>query len=127
MKIGDGDMEGTPEEIKDFCENNGLNIEDYLEKPEKPLSRSLFMAPSGLYIVFIIFLTVAALPNEWRIFIFLLGCCCSLWLGVNIQIRYKNTWATAFVIIGGIAFMLVALGVISPLELLERAQELKPE
>jgi hypothetical protein len=121
-----GDMEGTPQEINDFCENNGLNIEDYLEKPEKPLNRFLFIAPSGLYIVFVILLTiVTALPRGWRTFVFLLGCCCSLWLAVNIQIRFNNTWATAFIIIGGIAFMLVALGVISPLELLEQAKELK--
>lgn len=125
MKVGE--IEGTPQEINDFCENNGLNIEDYLYKPEKPLSRSLFIVPSVFYIIFIILLTiVTALPHKWRTFIFLVGCCCSLWLGVNIQIRFKNTWATAFIIICGIAFMLVASGDITPLGLLDHAKELKP-
>ena len=125
MKIGE--MEGTPEEIRDFCQNNGLNIEDYLEKPEKPLSRYLFIGPSCLYVVSIILLTtVPSVSEGWRTFIFLFGCCCSLWLAVGVQIRFKNTWATSFIIICGISFMLVALGVISPAALLDQAKEFKP-
>ena len=125
MKIGE--MEGTPEEIRDFCQNNGLNIEEYLEKPEKPLNRYLFIGPSCLYVFSLIFLTtISGVSDGWRTFIFLFGCCCALWLAVNVQIRFKNTWATSFILIGGISFMLVALGVISPSQLLDEARDLKP-
>ena len=126
MKIGA--MEGTPEEIRDLCQNNGLNIEDYLEKTEKPINRYLFMAFSGFYVVSIILLaTVSGVSDGWRTVMFLIGCCCSLWLAVSVQIRFKNTWATFFIILCGISFMLVALGVISPTELLDQARKLKPK
>lgn len=127
MKYGD-EIEGTPEEIRDFFQNYGLNIEEYLEKSEKPLSRYLFICPSCLYVVPIILLTtVSDLSNGLRTLIFLFGCCCSLWLAVSVQIRFKNTWATAFIVLCGISFMLVALGVISPVELLDQANKFKPE
>ena len=127
MKIG-GEMEGTPEEIRDFFQNNGLRIEEYLEKPEKPLSQYLFIGPSCLYVVSIILLTtVSGVSDGCRTFIFLFGCCCSLWLAVSVQIRFKNIWAASFIIIFGISFMLVALGVISPAELLDQTKEFKPK
>jgi hypothetical protein len=126
MKIGT--MEGTPEEIRDFCQNNGLNIENYLEKVEKPINRYMFICSLCLYVAFIILLTtVSSLSSGWRTVMFLLGCCCSLWLAVAIQIRFKNVCASSLIFLGGIAFMLVALGVISPLELFEKAQDLKPK
>jgi len=126
MKIGK--MEGTPREIRDFCENNGLVIEDYLEKTEKPINRYLFIGPSCFYVASIILLaTVPRLPLSWRNAIFLFGCCSSLGLAVPVQIRYRNIWATVLIILCGIAFMLVALGVMSPIELLDQAQKLQPE
>lgn len=126
MKIGE--VEGTPEEIKNFYQNNGLNIEDYLVKPGKPLSRKSFIGPSCFYVVSIILLTTfSGISEGWRTFIFLIGCCCSLWLAVSVQIRFKNTWATFFIILCGISFVLVALGVISPTELLDQARKLKPK
>jgi len=126
MKIGK--MEGTTEEIRDFFENNGLKIEDYLEKPEKPLSHFLFIVPSCLYVISIILLSVISTRRDvWCTVIFLIGCCCSLWLAISVQIRFKNAWATFFIILGSISFMLVALGVISPADLLDQAQEFKPK
>ena len=127
MKIGE-EIEGTPQEIRDLFQNNGFSIEKYLKKFEKPLNRYLFICPSCLYLVSIILLTtVSNLSNGLRTLIFLFGCCCSLWLAVNVQIRFKNPWATAFIVLCGISFMLVALGVISPVELLDQANKFKPE
>ncbi|MFQ5965126.1 MAG: hypothetical protein ACE5KZ_12695 [Candidatus Scalinduaceae bacterium] len=115
-----GKMEGTPEEIKDFCENNGLNILDYLDNQEKPLGPFLFIVPLCFYVLFIILLTIITnIPDKLRTLIFLLGCGCSLWLSIYIQIHFKNVWAMTSIIICGIAIMLVALGTISPLELLK--------
>jgi hypothetical protein len=125
MKIGD--LEGTPEEIRDLCQNNGLNIEDFFEKPEKPLNNLLFIGPSCFFLLSIIILTtVSSFAEGWRNFIFLFGCCCSLWLGVNVQIRFKNGWAASAIFFFGIAFMLVALGAISPAELFEKTKGIKP-
>jgi hypothetical protein len=126
MKIGE--LEGTPEEIRDFCQNNGLKIEEYIEKPERPIGKYLFIGPSCLYLISIIVLTSGPiLAYGLRTFIFLFGCCCSLWVGVNVQIRFKNSWATSFIVFFGIAFMLVALGAISPTELFEKTKDIKPK
>ena len=124
MKIG---IEGTSEEIKGLFQNDG-STKDYFKKPEKPLSRTLFIVPSCSYIVSIILLTpVLGVPEGWHTFIFLIGCCCSSWLAVCLQIRFKNPFATSFIAIFGIAFMLVALGVLSPVELLDKAKNFKPK
>jgi H+/Cl- antiporter ClcA len=126
MKLGP--MKGTPKEIRDFCQNNGFILEDYLKKPEKPLNPYLFIVFALAYVVFIILLTtVSGISQGWRTAMFLVGCCFSLCLAVSVQIRFKNTWAAFFIILCGISFMLVALGVISPNELLDQARKLKPK
>ena len=126
MKVGK--MEGSPQEIKDLCENNGLNIEDYLEKPEQPLGKFWFIAPGFLFVLSIVVLTLtASLQKSWQTLVFLLGCCCALWLAVSVQLRFKNTWATTSIAIGGLLLMLVALGAVTPQELLQHAKDFKSE
>ncbi|WP_125182564.1 hypothetical protein [Thiohalobacter thiocyanaticus] len=49
MKIGKA--EGTPEEIKDFFENYGLNPEDYFEKTESPLHWKWIAIPGSIVAV----------------------------------------------------------------------------
>jgi len=53
MRIGY--IEGTPQEIKDLCENHGLNLGDYLEKPESPLATVWLIIPACAFVVSIIF------------------------------------------------------------------------
>lgn len=126
MKVGK--MEGSPQEIKDLCENNGLNIEDYLDKREQPLGKFWFIAPAFLFVLSIVVLTLtASLQKGWQTLVFLLGCCCALWLAVSVQLHFKNTWATTFIAIGGLLLMLVALGVVTPQELLQHAKDFKSE
>ncbi len=58
MKMGK--MEGSPEEIRDFFQNNSLNIEDYIERPESPLNPIWLIIPA--VILFIAFSSLTLSP-----------------------------------------------------------------
>jgi uncharacterized membrane protein len=124
MKIGN--TEGTPEEIKDFFENNSLNIIDYLEKPDQPLKPVWFIVPVSLVIAALLCLTLLAFTlTSVRTLVFLLGCSAGFWLAVNVQIRFKNAWATFFVAVGTVLVMLVAIGMVAPIDMLQHLKELR--
>ena len=89
MKLGK--MEGTPEEIRDFFQNNGLNIEDYLEKPDTPISRIWFVISAILIVASIVLLTlVQPTLKAIRTFLFVSGCGGGLWLAVIIPVSYTH-------------------------------------
>ncbi len=124
MKIGK--MEGSPEEIRDFFQNNGLNIINYIERPEPPLKPVWFILPACLVIASLICLTlVAPIRTSIQTLLFLLGCGAGIWLAVNVQIRFRNAWATVFVAVGTVLIMLVAIGMVTPIEMIQYLKELK--
>lgn len=124
MKIGK--MVGSPEEIRDFIENNGLNIEDYLELPQSRPKLVWSIPPVCLFIVVLCWLTLFPPTSiALQTFIFLIGCLGAIWLAVNVQIRFQNTWATTFLVVGTVLIMLVAIGVLSPEELIQQLKEIK--
>lgn len=122
MKLGPA--EGTPEEIKNFLENNGLQAENYFQEPEKAIAVKWFLVSASIVIVAIVLLMFGTFPiPQAKTFTFLVGCGGALWLAANIQIRYKNTWAAGGVLIGCILFLLVALGVLLPSDLPAEARK----
>ena len=125
MKFGK-QMEGSPEEIRDFFQNNGLNITDYIERPESPLKPIWFIVPVCLILLSLSCLTLLApLRPSMQTFVFLLGCGAGIWLAVNVQLRFKNTWAAVFVAVGTILIMLVAIGTVTPVEMIQQLRKLK--
>jgi len=132
MKVGN--MEGSPQEIKDFIENNGLNIHDYLEKseqpklPENPLGKIWFVIPSLLYLTSIIGLILnSTLDKNWQNLIFLIGCCNTIWLSAIVQIRFNSLKTTILIAISGLLILLMAFEVITANELLQHAKEIIKE
>ena len=113
MKIGG--IEGTPQEIRDTFENHGWRLEDYLERPEAPLSKVWVIVPAlSVAVVLILLVLLAPIGKTPLLLLFLLGAGSVLWLTVAIQVRFKNGWATAAVAIGGLLLLLVAGGFIEP-------------
>ena len=113
MKIGK--LEGTPQEITDAFENHDLRLEDYLERPEAPLSKVWVIVPAlSVSVVLALLVLFAPMGKTTLLLLFLLGAGCVLWLTVAIQVRFKNGWATAAVAIGGLLMLLVAGGFIEP-------------
>jgi len=116
MKIGP--VEGTPEEVNDFFQNNGLNPLDYFEKPEPLLPVKWLIIPS---VLFVAAFTVLALLGEdsgkTGIVLFLAGLASSVWLAVSVHIRFKTAWGAGAIVFAGLLIMLVALGVLEPKQL----------
>lgn len=122
MKIGK--MEGTPEEIRGLIEDNGLKISDYLEKPEKPIAKIWLVIPSALLVLsFSILLFASSHSSEARTFLFLIGLCAGLWLSAGTHLLYKNNWVANTVLFVTLLVMLVALGVMKPIDLANQAQK----
>ena len=121
MKVGPA--EGTPEEIKDFFENNGLDAAAYFVRPESPIRTVWCLVPGVCIVLAIASLTLLAPLNQSiAMFVFLLGSAASLWLAVIVQLRYKNAWATGVVAVGCLLLMLVARGAVTPSGMLEEVK-----
>lgn len=124
MKVGT--VEGTPQEIKDFFINQGLQLSDYLEKPDEPLKKRWLTIPAILLVVTLVLLVVlSSIPKGAFLLLFLLGAGSVVWLSISIQIRFKNGWATAVAAIGGLLMILVAGGFIAPKETIDAIKSLK--
>lgn len=123
MKIGK--MEGTPEEIRGFCEGNNIDIARFLELGDSPLKPIWLLTPIVFIIVAIGWLLLASPENHsMRTFIFLVGCGAGIWLAVCIQLRFKSTWSAGFVAVGILLLMLVAFGVIAPQEMIQHFKDI---
>jgi len=121
-----GPVEGTSEEIKNFFQDNGLKATDYFAPPESPITTIWFVIPSACVVVALGVLTLLAPWSAAQAtFIFLVGCAASIWLSVNIQLRFKSGWATGIVVIGCLLLMLVALGTVTPLQMLEEIKSFR--
>ena len=124
MKIGK--MEGSPEEIRNFFQDNGLKNKDILEKQKPGLKIVWLIIPSFSYIATLFYLTVFSLnfPNMFN-FVFSIGMAAGLWMAVWVQIRFKSTSAAIFLAIGIILIMLLSIGTVTPIELLQYIKEIK--
>jgi hypothetical protein len=115
-----GPVEGTEEEVNNLFQNNGLNLSEYIVKPDVPLKKIWLILPSTVLVACFSVLTLSdSLSNSVKMFVFLLGFSASVWAAVSVNIRFKSAWGSGALMLGGVLIMLVALGVISPVELLE--------
>ena len=117
MKVGS--VEGTPEEVKNFFENHGLDLSSYLEKPDPPLNKIWLILPSITFVVFLSMPTFVS-SDEWKLLLLLSGFAVSVWLAASVQIRFKSNWSSSIILIVGFLIMLVANGYLAPLEFLEQ-------
>lgn len=125
MKIGD--VEGTPEEIRNFLyQDEDFDLSAYVS-PEKQLPRRWLIIPSIGFILCLGVLTLSSgLPSGVRNFISLLGGACVLWIGVSAHIRFKISWSfIGIIIIFALLILMVGLGDITPSELLNYYKEIK--
>lgn len=124
MKLGKA--EGTPEEIKNFFENNGMNPEDYFEKTERPLHWMWLAIPGSIVAVAVLMLVLLDdLSPKTHILIFLVGAGSACWVATSLQVRFKNVWATTVVAVGALLVLLVAAGFITPKETVDAIKGLK--
>ena len=124
MKLGP--IEGTKEEVTGFFQDNGLNVKDYFQMSETPIRVVWIVIPAIPMIIALGTLTlIGSLSTGQKMFAFLLGCAALVWLTTVIQLRFKHAWATGIVAIGGLLLMLVALGAISPTQMLNEVKSFR--
>ncbi|HDO1326435.1 hypothetical protein ACEUC2_13425 [Aeromonas veronii] len=121
-----GGVEGTPEEIKNHFENNGLNPLDFFEKPEDKLSKLWVIIPCVIFVLCFAALNfLHELGDKAKSFIFLIGICACVWAAVSVHIRFKSGWGAGSIIFIGLLVMLVALGILQPAQLLDYIKSAK--
>lgn len=122
-----GPIDGTPLEVTNLLENNGLRIEDYLEKPPVPLKTRFLVIPAILFAVSVC--VMAALPINPPVWlprlVIILSFGSATWICTSTQIRFKNTIATFCVAMGLILTALLATGLLSPGEVPDILKGLK--
>jgi hypothetical protein len=117
MKMGPFD--GTTSEVTNLLENNGLKLEDYLERPIPPPKTRFLIIP---IVLFILSLGTAVVPLTsdapiWLLRLLYIPIFGSVtWICASIQIRFKNGVATFCVAIGLVLTALLATGLLSPRE-----------
>ncbi|MES1191043.1 MAG: hypothetical protein ABUS47_08200 [Steroidobacter sp.] len=120
-----GPLEGSSEEIKNFFQDNGLRAADFIALPDPPIKPIWFILPVSVLMLSIAFLVFVSLAKAAATFVFLIGSGAGLWLAVNAQLRFKSPWVTGIIGIGCLLLMLVALGAVTPLEMLNEVKSLK--
>lgn len=122
-----GDLEGTPEEIRDFLyRDEDFDISAYVQ-PDVPLRNRWLIIPALSYVVCLGFLNLHTdLLQNVRNFIFSLGCFFVLWISFSIHIRFKILWSyIGFILFCAVLVLLLALGDITVSELLTLYKETK--
>lgn len=102
------ELEGTPEEIHDFCQNNGLNFDDFFVKPISKLWLIGACAIWGILLAISIFLPTEEV--KLKTLLLLLMCGNSLVIGIIIKRQFDQDYilVTSFLII----FSMVGVGFI---------------
>ncbi len=125
MKVGP--VDGSVQEVRDLFENNGLKLEDYLEKPLLPLKTKFLVIPIVVFLLslFILCLLTAGSPEWQSRFLYIVSFGSGTWICTCTQLRFKNGIATFCVAMGLVLTFLLAAGLMSPREAAEAVKSLK--
>jgi len=124
MKLGQ--LEGTKEEITGFVIDNGLDASAFFKMPEEPINAAWIFIPAiFIFIVFVLLTLVHSFSEAERLFIFIIGCAAVTALATVVQLRFESAWASTIVGFGLLLLMLVALGSISPVEMLNEIKSIR--
>jgi hypothetical protein len=113
MKLGP--VDGSAEEVRDLLENNGLRLEDYLEKPAASLKTRYLIIPGAIFMIGLLaVVTFGSAPSKAVVtLLYLLAFGGGMWLTVSVQLRFRNGPATFAAAVGGLLMLLIAAGIFS--------------
>ena len=122
-----GPFDGSVEDVKDLLENNGLTLEDYLEKPPASLKTCFLVVPIMLFTLSLFVLAIMPVNStSWVLrVLYAISFGSGTWICTNIQIRFRNGIATFCVAMGVIITVLIAAGLLSPREAADIVRDLK--
>lgn len=83
------EIEGTKEEIHDFFQNNGLDVNTFFITP-KPLHSGWVVTPIIIWVILLIIGIFQEIEHvKVRTLIFLLMASCSVWIAATIKKKYE--------------------------------------
>jgi hypothetical protein len=121
-----GSIEGTPTEIRDAFQQHGIQLSDYIEKPETPLQRRWIVIPAVVGALDLLLLVL--IPNASKsvqLLFIVVGIGAVVWITVSVQLRFKSTVATWAVAIGGLVLILVAAGIMAPADTMDAVRKMQ--
>jgi|GEM_PF-3038707 len=126
MKICRDGIHGSPQEIKDFFDNDMSKLDEYVTKPSSPVLIRWIIIPIMIIIASVVLL-VFCNSNRFNLFYFLTGLGGDLWLTVNVNRKYdKNTITITFIVLFVVLIMLLlASGIILPKDSIDYIFKLK--
>lgn len=83
------EIEGTPQEIHDLFQNNGMDLNAFFITP-KPVHTGWVLAPIGIWIILLCFGVFQEIEQiKVRTLIFLLMASCSVWIAASVKKKYE--------------------------------------
>ncbi|KQR93282.1 hypothetical protein ASG01_08780 [Chryseobacterium sp. Leaf180] len=125
MKIGS--FEGTPQELKDICENHGFKPEDFFEKPnkkDKPYLVYIFVLSSILTALFTILWT-AGLNEIYSKILIIISLILLIFLVIICHLRFNNIYITVIILLSGITILSLSVNLITIQEALKEMRDLR--
>ena len=113
MKLGP--IDGSTEEVCNLLENNGLRVEDLLQKPPAPLKTLYLIIPVAIFMIGLLAVVTFGSASSKAVvtLLYLLAFGGGTWLTVSIQLRFRNGPATFATAVGGLLMLLIAAGIFS--------------
>ena len=113
MKLGP--VDGSTEEVCDLLENNGLRLEDLLQKPPPPLKTRYLIIPALIFMIGLLAVVTFGSASSKAVvtLLYLLAFGGGTWLTVSIQLRFRNGPATFAAAVGALLMLLIAAGIFS--------------
>ncbi len=112
-------LKGSLEEINNFIDIHGLDVDKYFEKKET-LHWKWVVFPILLLIAIILGLILFNESNgKVVIFLFVLGIGSATWLVASVQLKFKIKYVSTLISIGLLIILLVASGYLIPGQILQ--------
>ncbi len=113
-----GPIDGSTEEVQDLLQNNGLQLEDYLEKPAAPLKTRYLVVAGAILLVGLVASvalgTFVSAPSKAVItLVNLVPFGGGVWLTVSVQLRFRSGLASLATAVSAFLMLLIAAGIFS--------------
>lgn len=122
MKIKD--FEGSPEEINNFFQNNGLDISNYLSiNPDKKVDKIWIFILIGLFIIFNIIICMIEQSNKFYLPITILAIGSIGGLITIIQLNHEKWIVSTIIGVIGLIIMVVSFKILTPKDTIKEVKD----
>jgi|GEM_PF-1268190 len=113
MKLGS--FEGTPEELKDVCENHGFDASDFLNSPTRfqPKMWIIYLAILIFSILSVCIWTIEISSTLLKVLI-ILNLVIVIFITALVHLRFEKWFITVLSFLGGLIILSVSLGYVTP-------------